>query len=325
MMETEVGRGEPEAKAVVSSAARNLGLKVLVTLDALLRHRNISRAAVELNVSRPAVSATLARLRHVFGDPLLVQVGREWVLTSAAESIKSEIREILLRLDRMVGSREPFDPDIATRRFRCSGSERSLHVLLPELMRQFAASAPCSSLEVSVFHELHLEGFRRGEIDLLIVPEYLADPEHPTIPIYTSDYVCVAWVGNEAVGSEISSQQFFALRHLIREPRSHAVASPMALNDQVDIAGVLPDYDLLSRALVGTSHIAIFPRVVALAFAAQLPLKLARCTELPPGFAEVMQWHELRGNDSGIAWLRTLITTSRSVVMADRSGNPFAA
>ncbi|PGW82576.1 LysR family transcriptional regulator, partial [Bacillus thuringiensis] len=51
---------------------RRLDLNLLQTLEALLEERNVTRAAERLHLSQPAVSAQLARLRDLFGDPLLL-------------------------------------------------------------------------------------------------------------------------------------------------------------------------------------------------------------------------------------------------------------
>ncbi|PHE23432.1 LysR family transcriptional regulator, partial [Bacillus pseudomycoides] len=55
---------------------RRLDLNLLQTLEALLEERNVTRAAERLHLSQPAVSAQLARLRDLFGDPLLLPAQR---------------------------------------------------------------------------------------------------------------------------------------------------------------------------------------------------------------------------------------------------------
>ena len=60
---------------------RKLDLALLVTLEALMAERNVTRAARRLNLSQPALSARLARLREAFSDPLLVPAQRGMVLT----------------------------------------------------------------------------------------------------------------------------------------------------------------------------------------------------------------------------------------------------
>ena len=51
---------------------RRIDLNLLATLDVLLTELNVTRAAQRLNLSQPSVSVQLARLREIFGDPLLL-------------------------------------------------------------------------------------------------------------------------------------------------------------------------------------------------------------------------------------------------------------
>ena len=53
-----------------------LDLNLLVALDALLTHQNVTRAAEQLNLSQSALSGALARLREHFDDELVVSIGR---------------------------------------------------------------------------------------------------------------------------------------------------------------------------------------------------------------------------------------------------------
>ncbi len=66
-----------------------IDLNLLVTLHALLSEKHISRTAVRLHRSQPAVSHALARLREIFGDPLLV---RRAVSSSRRHSIRPRPR-----------------------------------------------------------------------------------------------------------------------------------------------------------------------------------------------------------------------------------------
>ena len=67
----------------------NLDLNLLVTLDALLEQRSVSKAAEQFGLSQPAVSAQLARLRRHFGDDLLARFGNQYRLTPLAIQLRS--------------------------------------------------------------------------------------------------------------------------------------------------------------------------------------------------------------------------------------------
>ena len=68
-----------------------LDLNLLPVLEALLRLRNVTRAAAEVGLSQPAMSRALARLREIFDDPLLVRIGGGLAPTPAAEALQPKV------------------------------------------------------------------------------------------------------------------------------------------------------------------------------------------------------------------------------------------
>src|SRR3546814_6590958 len=73
---------------------RGLNLNLLVSLDALLTEKSVSRAAEKLHITQPAMSASLQRLRQYLSDPLLHQVGRKFELTPRALAMSMSVKEL---------------------------------------------------------------------------------------------------------------------------------------------------------------------------------------------------------------------------------------
>ncbi|MCV6620085.1 LysR family transcriptional regulator, partial [Streptococcus suis] len=96
----------------------NFDLNLLRVLDALLRERNVSRAAERLSLSQPAVSNALARLRELLDDPLLVRAGRAMQPTPRALSLEAPIRHALQQIEHSLIAGEAFDPARSHQRFR---------------------------------------------------------------------------------------------------------------------------------------------------------------------------------------------------------------
>ena len=69
------------------AAVKNPDLNLLLHFDALMGCRNVSRAAEQLGISQPAMSAAMNRLRQLFGDPLLVREGGAWQPTQRAHEL----------------------------------------------------------------------------------------------------------------------------------------------------------------------------------------------------------------------------------------------
>ncbi len=99
------------------SLLNGLDLNLLLTLQALLAEKHVSRAATELGTTQPTVSRGLAQLRMAFGDPLLLRTGRGMVLTPVGQSLIAPLDMALAALARLpsIGS---FDPRTARRHFR---------------------------------------------------------------------------------------------------------------------------------------------------------------------------------------------------------------
>src|ERR1700733_13882015 len=95
----------------------SLDLNLLVSLDALLQQASVTRAANQMGLSQPALSASLARLRRHFDDELLTRVGNEYRLTPMALQLKELARVALSGVERVFTAQPAFDPASSTREF----------------------------------------------------------------------------------------------------------------------------------------------------------------------------------------------------------------
>ena len=105
----------------------SLDLNLLVSLDALLQERSVTRAATRMGLSQPALSASLARLRRHFGDELLTRVGNEYRLTPLAVQLKELSRLALSGVERVFDAQTEFDP---------ASSRREFSLLVSDYMRR---------------------------------------------------------------------------------------------------------------------------------------------------------------------------------------------
>ena len=166
-------------------------LNLLVVLDALLREKNVTRAAESLYLSQPATSTALARLRRVLGDELLYKNGRYLELTPRAESLIEPVREVLATIEQSIVRPPTFDPTADTRRFSVVGSDYVGVTLVRPLLARLSGLATGLRLDAAPVGARYLDALQRDEIDLAILPDrivrsvpagLLADP-HPHRPL----------------------------------------------------------------------------------------------------------------------------------------------
>jgi DNA-binding transcriptional LysR family regulator len=89
--------------------SKGLDLDLLITLEALLVERNVTKAADRLLLSQPAVSAQLSRLSKLFDDALRIPVQRGMMPTAKAIELLDPLREALDQVRATVATQN-FDP-----------------------------------------------------------------------------------------------------------------------------------------------------------------------------------------------------------------------
>ena len=70
-------------------------LNLLPVLQVLLEERNVTRAAGRLNLTQPAISRNLARLRQLFNDPLFTRTPKGLSPTPRAQALALQLQQSL--------------------------------------------------------------------------------------------------------------------------------------------------------------------------------------------------------------------------------------
>ena len=117
-------------------------LNLLLPLKVLLEEGNVTRAGQRLELSQPAMSAALARLRRRFDDELLVRAGRDYELTPFARDLLPEVQHAVRLMGTALQLEDEFDPATSHRTFRLSMSDYAIAVVHEPLVRLVEAEAP---------------------------------------------------------------------------------------------------------------------------------------------------------------------------------------
>jgi len=162
---------------------RRIDLNLLLTLHALLTEQHVTRAAVRLHKSQPAISHALAQLRDIFDDPLLVRRENGLAPTARARDLLQPLGDALAQLNGLLAE-SAFDAANARRCFRLALSDYGARSVLPALMRRLRSEAPGIDLAVmQASRETMLAQLADGETDLAIgvFPQLPRDIEVATL------------------------------------------------------------------------------------------------------------------------------------------------
>jgi len=305
MADVERGPGRPADDADLAE----IDLGLLLALEALLRERNVTRAASRLNIGQPALSARLNRLRQVFADPLFVPAaaGRGVVPTTRAMELQTELAEVLGRLRRMVEGPAAFDPARDQRTFVVAIHENPAVTLAPGFVAQLTAMAPRTRLALVHPTSDIVDRLERGEIDILITGPGGTSGELMQRPLFEDSFLTAQRKGHPRGAGALDLDAFCASDHLLISADGGGFAGLVddalaALGRTRRVAVSIQTYALAPVILAHSDCICTLPRRFLMRFAHELDLTPPPLA-LPPARI-VALWHPRNQEDAGHAWLR---------------------
>lgn len=297
----------PRAQA----ALRGADLPLLMSLDVLLEECNVTRAAARLNVSQPALSAQLARLRQWLGDPLLVPAenGRGMAPSPFALKLHRRLQPALAVLTAAVRpDADDFDPGSAARTFRIAANNTGTAVILPGLARRLQTLGN-KGLRMTFDRP---DGpdlasrLERGEIDLCVGTACMLPPGLLTRELVTTPYVMVQRTGHPRGRRPVTLEQYCALEHVnvARDSGLHGSTDEQLyrLGQSRHVMLAVRDFSAVPAIVAQSDLVCTVP-----AFLAPQCRPWAEVVELSFPFLTYtlcMAWHPGSDDDAGLAWLR---------------------
>lgn len=287
---------------------RSLDIGMLRTFDALMREKNVSRAAARLFLSQPAVSASLSRLREAFGDPLFTRAAHGVVPTERALGLAPQVEKLLADLAALLDADQPFEPGASKRIFRIAGSDHASRLVQPELSRTLIA---CGSgirfVWVPPGTWSLAEHLHKGELDLAMVSRIQRPRDMETRVLYEDRYVYAMRKDHPRAGEPVSLDSFCAIPQVFlgygASRLDDLIDETLARGGRQRLAQVaVTSFGQIVHQLLHSEHAAVLGARVARAFAAQLHIQ-----ELPfalPRYQSLLCWDARSGGDRGLAWLR---------------------
>ena len=202
-----------------------IDLSLIRAFHTVITERSVSRAALRLATSQPAVSGQLKRLRGLIGDPLLVRAGAGMAPTAVALSLLPAAAQVLQGAQLLFGglaATQAFAPQAAEQTFRVAVSDYLDPLFLPELVARVRAQAPGVTLDLlPLTREYDYRGqLARGEVDL-VIGNWLSPPAELHLGRLVSDeLVCLVATDHPAVRSprQWTVERYLASEHIAPTP-----------------------------------------------------------------------------------------------------------
>jgi DNA-binding transcriptional LysR family regulator len=287
---------------------RRIDLNLLVTLEALLTERNVTRAARRLHLSQPSVSVQLGKLRKIFADPLLAPAPGGMVPSTRAQALLQPLRAALSDMRIVLQPRPVFDPATAELNWQIAGADYAEYSILLPALDQLRKAAP--GVRIAVREAAHSRMFKLlegGAVDLgLLAMEAVPERLHHRV-LFKEHYVLVARKRHPALKGKLTLETMCRLEYVIVSPDGGGFRGP------TDTA--LESRGRKRRVVLSVPHFLFVPEVVMRTdLVAILPSRLVKnrsdhirviAPPLPiPSYEMSMIWHERSHLDPAHIWLR---------------------
>ncbi|AWV20981.1 Transcriptional regulator, LysR family [Roseomonas mucosa] len=303
----------------------NLDLNLLRVFDAVARERHVTRAAARLNLSQPAVSNALARLRTMLGDELFLRAPGGVEPTALAMSLAGPVAETLEKLRETLAAQAPFEPAVSERVFPVAMSEYAEAILAPPLLERMTREAPGCLLAIRHGDRTNAEALlEAGAVHLAI--GVLPEPPslYTRLRLLPEEFCVLLRPDHPLCEGELTVERFTAFPHLLHSPNG---SRDGALDEPLRKAG----HPRRLGAVV--AHLAAVPEILkrtgmVMTLSARLAHRMAEAhgLVLRPVPVEIqhtrlsMIFHRRFEADGGHAWLRRLLLAVAREVGAAKGG-----
>ena len=293
-------------------------LNLFVVFEAIYIEGNITKAAYALNLSQPAVSHSLGKLRTHFDDPLFVRQGNEMRPTAVANNVIADVREALHQLQVCLVQSRQFEPLTSRKQFSLSlhGSLEASY--LPRLMQVLTQESPGVKLRSHRrVRRSELENkLASGDIDLAVDTLLPVGENILHSQIEQDELVVVARRDHCVLQNTLDLAQYLDLPHVLVSSRS---SGPGIEDFELGRLGLQRKIGLrcqhpfsACRVVAGSDMLLTLPKTSAIMYSEIVDLVIYPLpVELPPIDVH-LYWHVNVDMDPANKWLRNKIINTAS-------------
>lgn len=295
-----------------------MDLNLLKTFDAVMKSKSVNAAAEALNVTAPAVSHALNRLRDQYQDALFIRQGRGITPTSFALELHSEIQGPLNLLINGSKSRLVFEPKNSQRTFRISSHKDIDLLMVPTLVKYKEQHAPNITIDADIEHlneQDRQNALRNRSVDVILATVPLTDHGYINHVLFEPELVVTASKNHPRVKEILTMEDFMNESHLMWKTQrlNTNTLDSLVIENNLPERKVAYRTGLTTTALMlasETDWLCVTSRWHAIKVAESFGLNIFPVPFETNKIPVYMTWHQTQKNDTGHQWLREAIINS---------------
>jgi len=190
-------------------------LNLLVALEVVLQEKHVTKSAERLNISQPAMSRTLTRLREMFDDRLLVRTPDGYIKTPRAERLETQLSETLKSIAHTIDTPQ-FDPKFARAVFKLCTLDYGEVLVVPELLRLLERHAPYIVVETIQRSNYTVQEVQKGVADVTIGIAPTNPAKNCKVEqLFEDRYVCVMDENHPLANDKLTLKSYLSYGHSV--------------------------------------------------------------------------------------------------------------
>lgn len=290
-------------------------LNLFIVFEAIYAEGSVTRASLKLNLTQPAISHALKRLRVMFEDPLFVRQGHLMVSTPLARSIIEPVRHSLRGFEVTLNKLNRFDPASTEKEFTLALRDVLESTVLPPLMVALEREAPHARVAAVQVDRRELEGeLQAGTLDCAIDVLLPLAPDIRHTRILADRTLVVARRGHPRLQGGITLEQYLAEEHILASSRRKGPGIEdfelSRLGMQRKIRLRCQHYFAACRVVSQTDLLLTMPERYARVANQQFDNQLLPLPLEMPVWDVYLYWHANVEDDPANRWLRERLTAA---------------
>jgi DNA-binding transcriptional LysR family regulator len=290
-------------------------LNLFIVFEAIYAEGSVTRASLKLNLTQPAISHALGRLRLMFDDPLFVRQGHLMVSTPLARSIIEPVRHSLRGFEVTLNKLNRFDPASTEKEFTLALRDVLESTVLPPLMVALEQDAPHARVAAVQVDRRELESeLQAGTLDCAIdvLLPLGSDVRHARILVDRT--LVLARRGHPRLQGGITLEQYLEEEHILASSRRKGPGIEdfelSRLGMQRKIRLRCQHYFAACRVVSQTDLILTMPERYARVANQQFDNQLLPLPLEMPAWDVYLYWHANVEDDPANKWLRERLTAA---------------
>ncbi len=287
-------------------------LNLVVIFDAIMQEQSVTTAAERLAMTQPSVSNALARMRHVWRDPLFVKDGRGVKPTPYAQRLWAQIAHPLSDIRTAVDPPQ-FDPASHARCFRIALTDGLTGMFWSPLRQHIEHYAPNIDVHAVPYTGALEQQLMQANVDLVMGHYFGRHQQIATRALFENPFVVVMRPNHPLSQGKLTLKRFIAAEQLLVSLSGDAEGSvditlaEMGLKRR--LAMTLNTFAGAVELVQDTNLITVLPYPVVAKYLQRGEL-LAKPTPISiPTPIMYMAWHKRDERDPGLQWMRNVIQT----------------